>query len=176
MHIIEGPNFENRNGIQHFNVDNNPNVLYALVNKPRNRDKDSASSTDDTLKQHCATPLGKILHDSLKYKRPTSKQPSLSPLPEPSGDEVTSYSSPTSLGGPLLYCSSMNNVRVMEHHSPPKRPTHLSKSNLSLYRSEIFLENLCRSEPLADNYIDAEQEKLMKTQNVSIVLVLLITI
>lgn len=54
---------------------------------------------------------------------------------------------------------------MQEHHSPPKRDRNLSKSDLSLHRSEIFLDNLCRSELIADH---GNGEPTEKMNNVSI--------
>ncbi|XP_061389433.1 uncharacterized protein LOC133324613 [Musca vetustissima] len=161
IHVSESPNVENHTGIQHFNVNDNPNVLYALVDKSN---KNLKSHT--TQQQHVAS-LGKILHDSLKSKRNAQQKPTLSPLPEPSGGELTSYSSP-SLERQIIHYQSLNNVRVMEHNSPPKRQRNLSKSDLSLHRSEIFLENLCRSQVFVEKQNDCVDGKnLQKVENKS---------
>ncbi|XP_073812167.1 uncharacterized protein isoform X2 [Musca autumnalis] len=162
IHISESPNLETRTGIQHFNVQNNPNVLYALV------DKSNKNIRPCSTQQRNPTSLGTILHDSLKSKRNTQKISSLSPLPEPPEGEVSSLSSPSSFEGQLIQYQSLNNVRVMEHNSPPKRLRNLSKSDLSLHRSEIFLENLCRSEVVLENLQDSVNgHNLQKVENKS---------
>lgn len=58
---------------------------------------------------------------------------------------------------PPLTHQSLNNIS--EKDSPPKKHRNLSRSELSLQRSEIFLDNLCRSELVLD--------RLEKVPNVS---------
>lgn len=41
IHIQESPNYDNRTGVQHFNVDQNPEVIYAVVNKPSHSQQNS---------------------------------------------------------------------------------------------------------------------------------------
>ncbi|XP_059226407.1 uncharacterized protein LOC106091731 isoform X2 [Stomoxys calcitrans] len=147
MHISESPNFENQTEVKHFNLEHNPNVLYALINK-HNKGNNVGVEVKDlvvTQKPECLVPLGKILHDSIKSNSVPLRKPLLSPLREPSGGDSISHTSAISLCD-QFHSKSMNNVRVMEHHSPPKRQRNLSKSDLSLHCSEIFLENLCGSE------------------------------
>ncbi|XP_023298971.2 uncharacterized protein LOC111681432 [Lucilia cuprina] len=144
VHISESPNFDNHTGIQHFTAADNPEILYAKVNKSTKHVFDRNKVQLKEKKPHI--PLAKIMQDSLKSKKITSNITPLPPLPEPSAEESVSYSSPTSVGMPLSHCQSLNNVRVMEHNSPPKKQRNYSKSDLSLHRSEIFLDNLCRSE------------------------------
>lgn len=161
MHVLESPNLENSTGIQHFNLKDNPNVLYALV------DKSNKNSQSNNCQQQYSGYLEQIQHDSLKAKRNTQKIPTLSPLPEPSGGEVTSYSSPSLFESQLMDYKSLNNVRVMENHSPPKRQRNLSKSDLSLHRSEFFLDNLCRSHTILDSHsFCIGEQNLQKIENV----------
>ncbi|XP_037805989.1 uncharacterized protein LOC119600043 [Lucilia sericata] len=148
VHISESPNFDNHTGIQHFTAADNPEILYAKVNKSTKHVFDLNKIQLKEKKPQI--PLAKIMQDSLKSKKITSNITPLPPLPEPSAEESVSYSSPTSVGMPLSHCQSLNNVRVMEHNSPPKKQRNFSKSDLSLHRSEIFLDNLCRSELVVD--------------------------
>uniref|UniRef100_A0A1I8N9B2 PH domain-containing protein n=1 Tax=Musca domestica TaxID=7370 RepID=A0A1I8N9B2_MUSDO len=160
LHVLESPNLENSTGIQHFNLKDNPNVLYALV------DKSNKNSQSNNCQQQYSGYLEQIQHDSLKAKRNTQKIPTLSPLPEPSGGEVTSYSSPSLFESQLMDYKSLNNVRVMENHSPPKRQRNLSKSDLSLHRSEFFLDNLCRSHAILDSHsFCIGEQNLQKIEN-----------
>lgn len=166
IYIAESPDFDNHTGIQHFKTDHNPEILYAKVNKTNKR-KDGTSKFSLAIQQ--PTALAKILQDSLKNKKITTNITPLPPLPEPPESETPSYSSPTSMSttGQLLHCQSLNNVRVMEHNSPPKRQRNLSKSDLSLHRSEIFLENLCKSELIIGGDTN-RAEHLEKIENVSV--------
>lgn len=157
VHISESPNFENHTGVQHYISANNPEILYAKVNKNNKK----MSENLKLMNAKTQIPLAKIMQDSLKNKRIITNVTLLPPLPEPPESESHLYSSPMT----LLQSQSLNNVRVMEHNSPPKAQRILSKSDLSLHRSEIFLENLCRSELVLD--AGTEHENLEKVQNVS---------
>jgi len=108
--------------------------------------------------------LGHFLHESLK----NGNFFQFMPLPEePSGTESSCSASQTTessvIRQPMLKSSpplahqSLNNIS--EQHSPPKKNRNLSRSELSLQRSEIFLDNLCRSELVLD--------RLEKVPNVS---------
>lgn len=131
----------------------NPEDLYAKVNK----------TLRNTPKTQSKAPiaLGKFLHDSLKNLSIKDRINALPPLPEPPHSvEDTSYYGYSDVQIPLRnekpdvemitctssmsHCQSLNNIG--EQHSPPKTNRNLSKSDLSLHRSEIFLDNLCRSE------------------------------
>lgn len=164
FHIAESPDLDNHTSIQHYNV-HNPEILYATVNKPNKRMVGTVTLPCDDKTQQQPSTLAKILQDSLKCKRITTNITPLPTLPEPPESETASYSSPISLIGQLAQCQSLNNVRVMEHNSPPKRQCNLSKSDLSLHRSEIFLENLCKSELIIDGCAAANLEHLGKIQN-----------
>lgn len=99
--------------------------------------------------------LGHFLHESLK----NGNFFQFMPLPEePSGTESSCSASQTTessvirqpklkLPSPHAH-QSLNNIS--EQHSPPKQNRNLSRSELSLQRSEIFLDNLCRSELVLD--------------------------
>lgn len=160
IHISESPDFDNHTGIQHFTVNRNPDVVYARVNK--------SSKRVATAKRLPSVPtaLGTILHDSIKSKRTMLNTPFLPPLPEPPGGETVSYSSAASLSKQQSHCQSLNNVRVMENDSPPKRQINHSKSELSLHRNEIFLENLCKSELILTNFGCYGNGRLQKIENV----------
>lgn len=41
IHILESPNYDNRTGVQHFNIEQNPEIIYAVVNKPTNSQRHS---------------------------------------------------------------------------------------------------------------------------------------
>ncbi|XP_016998753.2 uncharacterized protein [Drosophila takahashii] len=99
--------------------------------------------------------LGHFLHESLK----NGNFFQFMPLPEePSGTESSCSASQTTESSvirqppvkspPPLTHQSLNNIS--EQHSPPKKNRNLSRSELSLQRSEIFLDNLCRSELVLD--------------------------
>ncbi|XP_017040672.1 uncharacterized protein LOC108087678 [Drosophila ficusphila] len=99
--------------------------------------------------------LGHFLHESLK----NGNFFQFMPLPEePSGTETSCSASQTTESSvlrqpklkspPPLTHQSLNNIS--EQHSPPKKNRNLSRSELSLQRSEIFLDNLCRSELVLD--------------------------
>ncbi|KAM7346002.1 uncharacterized protein ACRADG_012043 isoform 2-T2 [Cochliomyia hominivorax] len=158
IQISESPKFNNNAEVWNLNPVKNFEVLYATVNKKNKQISDRNKS--QLMDQKPQVPLAKIIHDSLKNKKIISNVTLLPPLPEPPESESGSCTSPT----PLLHCQSLNNVRVMEHNSPPKNQRMLSKSDLSLYRSEIFLENLCRSELVVHS--DNEQVNLEKVNNV----------
>lgn len=139
-------------------------VLYARVNKANKKPKPQSPQTKPIA-------LGKLLHDSLRNLNTTSRANQLPTLQELSASD-TSYMSPpqphvsaSDTSMTLSHCQSLNNVRMQEHHSPPKRDRNLSKSDLSLHRSEIFLDNLCRSELIADH---GNGEPTEKMNNVSI--------
>ncbi|XP_017108088.2 uncharacterized protein [Drosophila bipectinata] len=99
--------------------------------------------------------LGHFLHESLK----NGSFFQFMPLPEePSGTESSCSASQATESSvirqsalkttpPVLH-QSLNNIS--EKHSPPKNYRNLSRSQLSLQRSEIFLDNLCRSELVLD--------------------------
>ncbi|KAH8290691.1 hypothetical protein KR054_005014, partial [Drosophila jambulina] len=95
--------------------------------------------------------LGHFLHESLK----NGSFFQFMPLPEePGSSSETSCSASQSTGSsvvrqpPPLTHHSLNNIS--EKDSPPKKNRNLSRSELSLQRSEIFLDNLCRSELVLD--------------------------
>ncbi|EDV36674.1 uncharacterized protein Dana_GF11828, isoform A [Drosophila ananassae] len=99
--------------------------------------------------------LGHFLHESLK----NGSFFQFMPLPEePSGTESSCSASQTTASSvirqsvlktsPPLIHQSLNNIS--EKDSPPKSYRNLSRSQLSLQRSEIFLDNLCRSELVLD--------------------------
>ncbi|XP_002040127.2 uncharacterized protein LOC6615756 [Drosophila sechellia] len=99
--------------------------------------------------------LGHFLHESLK----NGNFFQFMPLPEePSGTESSCSASQTTESSvvrqpklklpPPHTHQSLNNIS--EQHSPPKQNRNLSRSELSLQRSEIFLDNLCRSELVLD--------------------------
>lgn len=109
--------------------------------------------------------LGQFLQESLQ----NGSFFQFMPLPdEPTSDSsyVISNSNSISNQATLPMHQSLNNIN--EQHSPPKKNRNLSKSELSLQRSEIFLENLCRSEIVLD---PDDNVRLEKVQNVSIQLI-----
>ncbi|XP_016977056.2 uncharacterized protein LOC108043034 [Drosophila rhopaloa] len=99
--------------------------------------------------------LGHFLQESMK----NGNFFQFMPLPEePSGNDSSCSASQTTESSvvcqpklkspsPLTH-HSLNNIS--EKHSPPKKNRNLSRSELSLQRSEIFLDNLCRSELVLD--------------------------
>ncbi|XP_037940787.1 uncharacterized protein LOC119673801 isoform X2 [Teleopsis dalmanni] len=152
MHISGSPDFDNKTGLETKTTEKNFDHLYAKVNKAAKNKKNQSTTTSTTTTT--LTPLGKILHESLKSKNST-----LPPLYESTSLDV-SYTSPTPDSvstelpplpqspkgnkNALSHSSSLNNI--MEQHSLPKNNRNLSKSDLSIYRSEIFLDNLCHAE------------------------------
>lgn len=140
-------------------------ALYAKVdksNKTPTKPLPTAPPAPMTVAQ--PRPLGQFLQESLL----NGSFFQFIPLPdEPSSD--TSYTvstmrsvNPISEQPTLPMHHSLNNIN--EQHSPPKKHRNLSKSDLSLQRSEMFLENLCRSEIVLD--LD-DNMRLEKVQNVS---------
>ncbi|EDW60034.2 uncharacterized protein [Drosophila virilis] len=137
------------------------NALYAQVQKA----KKAALKPTTTPKTTAAPPkaLGHFLQESLL----NGSFFQFMPLPdEPSSD--TSYTMSTSKSindateqATLPMHQSLNNIN--EQHSPPKKNRNLSKSELSLQRSEIFLENLCRSEMVLDHDDNLRLEKVQNT-------------
>lgn len=164
IHITGTPHYDNTTSAKEVET-NRPDVevLYAKVNKTNKKLKPQAT-------QPTPMPLAKLLHDSLRNTDISPFTVQLPTLQEQSGSD-TSYMSPpqphvcaTDTSATLSHCHSLNNVRVQEQHSPPKRDRNLNKSDLSLHRSEIFLDNLCRSELIPEN---AELERVEKRNNVS---------
>ncbi|XP_030370584.1 uncharacterized protein LOC115621155 isoform X2 [Scaptodrosophila lebanonensis] len=140
-------------------------ALYAKVQKP-------LKTHTQTTTMATPTPLGQFLHESLK----NGSFFQFTPLPaEP--ETASSYSAsilpttpspltPQTHGFSPRYRQpskhqSLNNIH--EQHSPPKQNRNISKSELSLQRSEIFLENLCRSELVLDQDNNARLEKVENT-------------
>ncbi|EDW85603.1 uncharacterized protein Dwil_GK23171 [Drosophila willistoni] len=121
-----------------------PDVIYAKVKKP--------------CKMQVKTQpvaLGKFLHESLK----NGSFFQFSPLPmEPSSSFDVLTEATESRRTPSTVHQSLNNIS--EQHSPPKKNRSLSKSELSLQRSEIFLDNLCRSEIVLDREESTRLEKV----------------
>ncbi|XP_053966268.1 uncharacterized protein LOC128868324 [Anastrepha ludens] len=162
MHITGTPQYDNTTSAKEvLAAKQDVDALYAKVNKTNKKPK--AHFTQDT-----PIALGKLLHDSMRSFNTPQYTLQLPTLQEQSGSE-TSYMSPpqphartSGTSTTLSHCQSLNNVRVQEQHSPPKRDRNLSKSDLSLHRSEIFLDNLCRSELIADN---SELERVEKINN-----------
>ncbi|XP_032589933.1 uncharacterized protein LOC6561211 isoform X2 [Drosophila grimshawi] len=132
-----------------------PNALYAQVQK--------AKKPVQTKTAAQPRPLGQFLQESLI----NGSFFQFMPLPdEPVSD--TSYTVSTSKSinqaseqPTLPMHQSLNNIK--EKHSPPKSNRNLSKSELSLQRSEIFLENLCRSEMVLDHDDNVRLEKVQNT-------------
>ncbi|XP_017488709.1 PREDICTED: uncharacterized protein LOC108376957 [Rhagoletis zephyria] len=162
IHITGTPHYDNKTSAKEI-VTSRPDVevLYAKVNKANKKLKPQAMHTTPM-------PLGKLLHDSLKNSDISPFTVQLPTLQEQSGSD-TSYMSPpqahvcaTATSTTLSHCRSLNNVRMQEQHSPPKRDRNLNKSDLSLHRSEIFLDNLCRSELVPEN---GELERVEKMNN-----------
>ncbi|XP_067632425.1 uncharacterized protein [Eurosta solidaginis] len=166
IHIMGTPHFDNNTTCaKPIPAADKPDleVLYARVNKANKKPKCQYSSPPAP-----STPiaLGKVLHDSLRSLIPPSYLTQLPTLPELSGSD-TSYMSPpqphaTDTSITLSHCQSLNNVRLQEQHSPPKRDRNLNKSDLSLHRSAIFLDNLCRSELIVGQ---DEMERTEKMNN-----------
>ncbi|XP_034479735.1 uncharacterized protein LOC117785674 [Drosophila innubila] len=135
-------------------------ALYAKVQKANKTPPKSAQ-----IKEAVAPPrpLGQFLQES--FMNGSFFQ--FMPLPdEPASD--TSYTVSTlrstnriSEQPTLPMHQSLNNIN--EQHSPPKKNRNLSKSELSLQRSEIFLENLCRSEIVLDHDDNVRLEKVPNT-------------
>ncbi|TMW50617.1 hypothetical protein DOY81_004306 [Sarcophaga bullata] len=148
FHIAESPSFDNYTEIENVKNSNCPELLYAKVNK---RPKPVVTTECQPHNQQNVQPLGKIIQDSMKTKKILTNIMPLPPLPEPPENE-------SDCTGHLSHCQSLNNVRVVEH-----KHNYLSKSDLSLYRSEIFLENLCKSELIVDTQFS--QDNLAKVQN-----------
>ncbi|KAL9916409.1 uncharacterized protein ACN2A1_002690 [Glossina fuscipes fuscipes] len=140
IHVLGSPHYGNHTGVQKLNEKTNPEDLYAKVNKNK--------SARTTVAKSKPIALGKFLHDSLQQKNLQGAQF------EPSTSERKLVRRGTQ-------SRSMNNVFVREHNSPP-RSTYVSKSELSLYRSDLFLANLCRSELIVD---DLFQERLVRVEN-----------
>ncbi|KAH8416083.1 hypothetical protein KR222_007718, partial [Zaprionus bogoriensis] len=119
-------------------------ALYATVqkaNKTPTKPPTTATTTPATVA--APRPLGQFLQESLL----NGSFFQFMPLPdEPSSDASYTAANPNSEQPtlPMMHLHSLNNIN--EQHSPPKQHRNLSKSDLSLQRSEIFLENLCRSE------------------------------
>ncbi|KAH8372058.1 hypothetical protein KR093_009876, partial [Drosophila rubida] len=132
------------------------NALYAKVQKSN---KSSPRSVDTKVVVQ-PRPLGQFLQESLM----DGSFLQFMPLPdEPASD--TSYTVSTlrsrnriSEQPTLPMHQSLNNIN--EQHSPPKKNRNLSKSELSLQRSEVFLENLCRSEIVLDHDDNMRLEKV----------------
>lgn len=137
-------------------------ALYAKVQKA-NKSSPKLAQIKEAAAQ--PRPLGQFLQESLR----NGSFFQFMPLPdEPASD--TSYTGSTlrstnrtSEQPTLPMHQSLNNIN--EQHSPPKRNRNLSKSELSLQRSEIFLENLCRSEIVLDH---DDNVRLEKVPNVSV--------
>uniref|UniRef100_A0A1A9Z571 PH domain-containing protein n=1 Tax=Glossina pallidipes TaxID=7398 RepID=A0A1A9Z571_GLOPL len=140
IHVLGSPHYGNHTGVQKLNEKTNPEDLYAKVNKNK--------STRTTVTKSKPIALGKFLHDSLQQKN----------LPRAQFEPSTSEGKLVRRG---TKSRSMNNVFVREHNSPP-RSTYVSKSELSLYRSDLFLANLCKSELIVD---DLCQERLVRVEN-----------
>ncbi|XP_017838698.1 uncharacterized protein LOC108596962 [Drosophila busckii] len=103
-------------------------------------------------------PLGQCLQESLL----NGSFFQFMPLPsEPSSDSSYCHPNPITEQPTLPLHQSLNNIS--EKHSPPKKNRNLSKSELSLQRSEIFLENLCRSEIVLDQQDNLRLEKVQNT-------------
>ncbi|KAH8253742.1 hypothetical protein KR032_006764, partial [Drosophila birchii] len=100
--------------------------------------------------------LGHFLHESLK----NGSFFQFMPLPEePGSSSETSCSASQSTGSSVVCQPKLKSPPPLTHHSlnnisekdsPPKKNRNLSRSELSLQRSEIFLDNLCRSELVLD--------------------------
>lgn len=157
MHITGNPNFDNCTGIQKLMNENSSEILYAKVNKSR---KPIVDTSDCQLYKQQQVPLAKIIQNSIKTKKNLTNVP-LPPLPEPPGSE-SEYYTPLHYTKNLKHCPSLNNVGIMEQNTVPNVNNYLSKSNLSIHRSEIFLQNLYRSE-----LVGFSKESLEKVQNVS---------
>lgn len=151
FHITENPSFDNYTEIGNVSNGNCPELLYAKVNK---RPKTIVTTERQPPNQQQVQPLAKIIQDSMKTKKILTNIMPLPPLPEPPENE-------SDCTGRLSHCQSLNNVRVVEH-----KHNYFSKSDLSLHRSEIFLENLCKSELIVDT--EFSQDNLTKVHNVSI--------
>nr|XP_014094838.2 uncharacterized protein LOC106620750 [Bactrocera oleae] len=159
IHITGTPQYDNTTSAKELPVKPDIDVLYARVNKANKKPKPQSPQTKPIA-------LGKLLHDSLRNLNTTSRANQLPTLQELSASD-TSYMSPpqphvsaSDTSMTLSHCQSLNNVRMQEHHSPPKRDRNLSKSDLSVHRSEIFLDNLCRSELIADHGNGEPTEKM----------------
>ncbi|XP_030239729.1 uncharacterized protein LOC108654371 isoform X2 [Drosophila navojoa] len=131
-------------------------ALYAQVQK--------ANKTPSKATPAKAAPppraLGQFLQESLQ----NGSFFQFMPLPdEPTSDSsyLMSNSNSISNQATLPMHQSLNNIS--EQHSPPKKNRNLSKSELSLQRSEIFLENLCRSEIVLDPDDNVRLEKVQNT-------------
>ncbi|KAH8272947.1 hypothetical protein KR018_012255, partial [Drosophila ironensis] len=143
-------------------------VMYARVQKtPKNSPliKTPASQSSSVQEKSCTeqmqpqrpmstqpVALGHFLHESLKSGNFFQFMP-LPEKPESSSESSCSASQTTessvirqpALKSPALVAHhSLNNIS--ERDSPPKKNRNISRSDLSLQRSEIFLDNLCRSE------------------------------
>ncbi|KAM8711748.1 hypothetical protein ACLKA7_012284 [Drosophila subpalustris] len=137
-------------------------ALYAKVQKA-NKSSPKLAQIKEAAAQ--PRPLGQFLQESLR----NGSFFQFMPLPdEPASD--ASYTGSTlrstnriSEQPTLPMHQSLNNIN--EQHSPPKRNRNLSKSELSLQRSEIFLENLCRSEIVLD---PDDNLRLEKVPNISL--------
>jgi len=145
-----------------------PPIMPPVI-QPQIMDNGSSQPVQPPIKPQLSAPnhpvaLGHFLHESLK----NGNFFQFMPLPEePSGTESSCSASQTTESSvirqpmlkspPPLAHQSLNNIS--EQHSPPKKNRNLSRSELSLQRSEIFLDNLCRSELVLD--------RLEKVPNVS---------
>ncbi|KAH8299829.1 hypothetical protein KR044_006463 [Drosophila immigrans] len=131
-------------------------ALYAKVQKSN---KSSPRSVDVKVAVQ-PRPLGQFLQESLM----NGSFFQFMPLPdEPASDTSYTVSTLRSMNRvseqpTLPMHHSLNNIN--EQHSPPKKNRNLSKSELSLQRSEIFLENLCRSEIVLDHDDNMRLEKV----------------
>ncbi|CAD7015408.1 unnamed protein product [Ceratitis capitata] len=154
MHITGTPHYDNTTSAKEIApIKPDLEVLYAKVNKANKKQR---NQKNQPLLQTTPIALGKLLHDSLRNLNTTIQPTQLPTLQEQSYSD-TSYMSPpqpnasVSETSSMSHSQSMNNVRMQEHHSPPKYERNLNKSDLSLHRSEIFLDNLCRSELIVEN-------------------------
>ncbi|XP_026840892.1 anillin [Drosophila persimilis] len=141
-------------------------ILYARVQKPQKKPQPSLPPVNLTAQP---VALGQCLQESLKsgsfFKfMPLPDEPSSECSRSESTSETTDSSvirkpKPTS---PPMH-QSLNNIN--ERNSPPKKNRNLSRSELSLQRSQIFLDNFCRSELVLDQdeQLNTRLEKIPNT-------------
>ncbi|BFG06263.1 uncharacterized protein DMAD_04805 [Drosophila madeirensis] len=148
-------------------------LLYARVQKtPKKAPQSVPAAPPQSVPAAQPLALGQCLQESLKsgsffkfMPLPDAPSSSESCSSSESTSQATNASSvirkPKALSPPLH--QSLNNIN--ERNSPPKKNRNLSRSELSLQRSQIFLDNLCRSELVLDQQEEANTrlEKIPNT-------------
>ncbi|XP_017123405.1 uncharacterized protein LOC108143472 [Drosophila elegans] len=149
-----------------------PQITYNVVQPKKTSQPMPPQSIPQAIQPPLSAPsqpvaLGHFLQESMK----NGNFFQFMPLPEePSATESSCSASQTTESSvirqpklkspPPITHQSLNNIS--EQHSPPKKNRNLSRSELSLQRSEIFLDNLCRSELVLDR-----PEKVHNTSSIA---------